>query len=86
MLQEEAQIIAEKLEISGFAASNGWLESFKHQHNICNMTVAGEEGVNPHTIQSWNEQAREITRGCNPMMSGIWTKQAVFGEVCQKKA
>ena len=41
MLQEEAQIIAEKLEISGFAASNGWLESFKRQNNICNMTVAG---------------------------------------------
>ena len=71
MVQEEAQIIAEKLEVSGFAASNGWLESFKHQHNICNMTVAGEEGgVNPDTIQSWNERAREITRGWNP--SDVW--------------
>ena len=26
MLQEEAQIIAEKLETTGFAASNGWFE------------------------------------------------------------
>ena len=71
MLQEEAQVFAEKLQISGFAASNGWLESFKCQHNICNMTVAGEEGgVNPDTIQSWNERAREITRGWNP--SDVW--------------
>ena len=72
MLQEEAQIIAKKLEVSGFAASNGWLESFKRLHNICNMqTVAGEEGgVNPDTIQSWNERAREITRGWNP--SDVW--------------
>ena len=33
LLQEEPQIIAEKLEISGFATSNRWLESFKCQHN-----------------------------------------------------
>jgi hypothetical protein len=27
------------------------------------MTVAGEEGgVNPETVESWNERAREITR------------------------
>ena len=72
MLQEEAQIIAEKLEITGFAASNnGWLESFKRQHSICCMTVAGEEGgVNPNTVESWKERAREITRGWNP--SDVW--------------
>ena len=67
MLQEEAQIIAEKLEITDFAASKGWLESFKRQHNICNMTVSGEEGgINPSTVESWKERAREITRGWNP--------------------
>ena len=71
MLQEEAQTIDEKLEITGFAASNGWLESFKRQHNICCMTVAGEEGgVNPNTVESWKERAREITRGWNP--SDVW--------------
>lgn len=33
MLQEEAQIVAENLEISSFVVLNGWLESFKLQHN-----------------------------------------------------
>ena len=59
------------LEITGFADSNGWLESFKRQHNIFCTTVAGEKGgVNPNTVESWKEQAREITRGWNP--SDVW--------------
>ena len=33
-LQKEARSIAERLEISNFAASNGWLESFRRLHNI----------------------------------------------------
>ena len=62
MLQEEALIIAERLEIKDFTASNGWLNAFKKQHNICNMTVAGEAGdVRPETVESWNEEAKEIT-------------------------
>ena len=40
----EALTIAEKLGIEGFAASNGWLESFKKTQNIRTMSVAGEEG------------------------------------------
>ena len=64
MLQEEAMIIAEKPEMNDFFASNGWLDRFKRQHNICNMAVAGEAGdVSTETVESWNERAREITRG-----------------------
>ena len=64
MLQEEAVIIAERLEIDDFVASNGWVDRFKQQHNICNMTVAGEAAdVSIEIIESWNERAREITRG-----------------------
>lgn len=33
MLQEEALLIAEKLGISGFTASNGWLQRFKQLYN-----------------------------------------------------
>lgn len=56
MLQEEALMIAEKMGISGFAASNGWLESFKKQHNLHHMAIAGEDGdVKDETIESWNE-------------------------------
>ena len=57
-------IIAEKLEMNDFVVSNGWLDRFKRQHNICNMAVAGEAGdVSTETVESWNERAREITRG-----------------------
>ena len=57
MLKEEATIIAEKLGITGFAASNGWLESFKRQHNIGNMKVSGEAGgVRQDTVESWSEK------------------------------
>ena len=34
MLQREARSIARTLEISNFAASNGWLDSFRRIHNI----------------------------------------------------
>ena len=44
MLQEEALIIADKVGTEGFAASNGWLESFKKTQNISTMIVAREEG------------------------------------------
>lgn len=63
MLQDEAVIIAEKLEIEDFVASNAWLEKFKPQHHICKMTVTGKAGgVTNETINSWNERARELTR------------------------
>ena len=56
MLHEEALMIADKMSISGFAASNGWLESFKKQHNLHHMDIAGEDGdVKDKTIESWNE-------------------------------
>lgn len=71
MLQGEALLIAEKWAVDGFAASNGWLESFKKQHNIHNMAIAGEDGdVQQETIESWNERVREITRGRKP--EDVW--------------
>jgi hypothetical protein len=66
MLQEEALLIAEKLGIIGFSASNSWLESFKKEHGICNRSVAEEAGVRTETVKSWCEGVREITRGWNP--------------------
>ena len=64
LIQEEALLIAERLAIKDFTASNGWLEEFKKQHNVCMMTVIGEEGdVRPETVESWSERVQEITRG-----------------------
>ena len=66
MLQEEATLIAEKLEISDFVASNGRLEKFKQKYIICNKTVAGEAGdVSKETMEIWKDRAREITTGWN---------------------
>ena len=67
MLQEEALLIAEKLGIIGFSASNIWLETFKKEHGICDRSVAEEEAdVRTETVESWCEGAREITRGWKP--------------------
>ena len=71
MLQEETLLIAEKLGIEGFAASNGWLESFKKTQNISTKSVAGEEGdLSSVTLESWKERSRELVRGWKP--ENIW--------------
>ncbi|PFX29968.1 tigger transposable element-derived protein 6-like [Stylophora pistillata] len=71
MLQEEALLVAEKLGISGFAASNGWLESFKKHYNICSITKAGQnEDLYQATIESWNGQVRKFIRGWKP--EDVW--------------
>jgi len=38
-LQKEARSIAKRLGISNFAASNGWLESFRRLHNIVSFQL-----------------------------------------------
>ncbi|XP_048576222.1 tigger transposable element-derived protein 4-like [Nematostella vectensis] len=71
MLQEEALIIAEKLGVDGFTASNGWLQCFKEHYNLQRMATAGEDGdVSSETLESWNERVREITRGWKP--ENVW--------------
>lgn len=63
MLKEKARLIADKMEIKGFSASNGWLQSFKKKHNLQRMNTAGEDGdVNEKVLESWNERISEITR------------------------
>ena len=70
-LQEEALLIAEKLGIRGFTASNGWLQRFKQRYNLQKMAIAGEDGdVSNETLESWNEHVREITRGWSP--ENVW--------------
>ena len=71
LLQEEALIIAEKLNIKGFYASNGWLESFKLAQNIGTKKVTGKGGdVNQVTVESWKERLKEILKGWSP--EDVW--------------
>lgn len=63
--------MAEKLGISGFTASNGWLERFKQYYNLQKMATAGEDGdVSEETLESWNERVRGITREWSP--ENVW--------------
>ena len=44
MIQGEALQIALKLNVTGFTASNGWLEKWKTTHNVKQFSLAGEDG------------------------------------------
>ena len=71
MVQEEALLIAERLGISGFSTSNGWLQPFKQHYNLQKMATAGEDGdVSKEMLESWNEHVREITQGWKP--EDVW--------------
>ena len=53
-LCQQAKDIAERLGITTFKASNGWLEKWKLRHNIKRMTVCGESGeVRGEIVESW---------------------------------
>lgn len=63
--------MADRLGIKDFAASNGWLESFKKNCNITTMSMAGEAGdVYSETFESWKERSREPSQGQKP--ENIW--------------
>lgn len=59
--------IVDKMKFEGFSTFNGWLQSFKKQHNLPRMNTAGEDGdVNEKVLENWSERVREITREYKP--------------------
>ena len=64
VLIEKAKEIAERLGISDFKGSRGWLDKWKLRYNIKQVKVCGESGdVRGETIDSWKERLPEILEG-----------------------
>ena len=63
-LMEKAKEIAEKLGISDFKGSQGWLDKWKKRYNVKQLKICGESGdVQGETIDSWKERLPEIIQG-----------------------
>lgn len=64
ILQETAKEIASKLNVTGFKASNGWLESFKTRHLLTFNALCGElNDVNQSIVDDWKQKLPEIIAG-----------------------
>ena len=86
-LTEKAKEITVNLGKPDFKGSRGWLDKWKKHFNVKEMKVCGESGdVDNATVESWKKCLREIVQGYENMTSGIWTRQACFGEHCRIKA
>ena len=57
------------------------VEKWKISYCVRERKVNGEAGeVAEYAIVTWMERLGELTRGYELLISGIWTKQAVFFE------
>ena len=57
LIKEKALKFAQDLGVESFKASNEWLESFKHRHNIVMGTMSGERGdVSNDTVNDWKSK------------------------------
>ena len=53
--------------VDNFMTSNGWLESFKTQHNVCCAALSGEAAdVDPTVVDNWKERLETILEGYVP--------------------
>ena len=59
------------MNVTGFTASNEWLEKSKTRHNVKRFSVAGEDGeVNAETLEYWAERLPEIVKSYK--LKDIW--------------
>ena len=64
LIQTEALETVKKLGKHNFKASNGWLESFNHHHNIVFKAVCGEANdVDMQTAADWKGKIEDLVAG-----------------------
>jgi hypothetical protein len=57
LLRERALLIATRLGIEDFKASNGWINCFKQRHSVVYKTVSGEcKSVDSSTVDEWRKK------------------------------
>ncbi|CAI6377575.1 unnamed protein product [Macrosiphum euphorbiae] len=67
IIQTKARQIAEQMSVTEFKASNGWLESFKNQHNIVWHQICGESNsVDVKNVDEWKVKVKLIIEGYEP--------------------
>ena len=67
LIQEQALKFASELGNTNFAASNGWLESFKARHNIVRGSLSGERGdVSDNVVDEWKAKLSTQCEGYLP--------------------
>lgn len=67
ILQEKAKMIAQRLNIDSFKASNGWLESFRTRHEITFKQICGEaKDVDLTVVENWKVKLAEIIKNYEP--------------------
>ena len=65
ILKEQARVIANRLNIQNFTASNGWFRRFKIRNNIVFKKTSGESAdVSQDTVKNWVEKRfPQISKG-----------------------
>ena len=67
LIKEKALKFAQDFGVESFKASYGWLESFKHRHNIVMGTMSGERGdVSNDTVNDWKSKLPTVCEGYTP--------------------
>ncbi|XP_037576824.1 tigger transposable element-derived protein 6-like [Dermacentor silvarum] len=67
ILKEKADLVALRLGIDGFKASNGWLDRFKKRNNIVYSRSCGESStVDVSTVQEWKETLPDLIAAYKP--------------------
>ena len=64
LIQEKASLLSEELNHEGFAASNGWLESWRKRFGVRSAALSGESAsVREEDVADWSKRLPTICTG-----------------------